>query len=50
MSLSIQAAILLPQTEWIKQHTCISHRARGWHVQDQGVSRSGVWGEPLLRG
>ena len=33
----------LPQTEWLKQKTFISHNSEVWEVLDRGIGRLRVW-------
>lgn len=36
----------IPQTAWLKQHTCLSLSSGGWEVQDQSASRLDSWRGP----
>ena len=36
----------IPETEWLKQYTRISHSSGGREAQDQGARRFGFWWEP----
>lgn len=40
---SAQAAVTIPQTEWLKQQKCIFSQSWSLEIQDQGVIRIGVW-------